>query len=208
MPRFHLIMQRNHVQAKVVLLGDSGVGKSSLVLRFVADSFKADGEATIGASFMGKVLQFVDKSVKFNIWDTAGQERYHTLARMYYRDANAAILVYDITVPESFQGLRRWHEQLVEHGPKDIIKVIAANKDDLIDKEAVPIEEVKEFAKQVGAIFRKTSAKTNYGVEQIFREIAVQYAPELSSAARDGKESRGVRLEHAKSGSAQKKGCC
>ena len=90
------------MHVKVVLLGDSGVGKSSIVLRFVADNFKADADATIGASYMGKMMQYYDKSIKFNIWDTAGQERYHTLAKMYYRDANAAIMVYDVTNPDSF----------------------------------------------------------------------------------------------------------
>ena len=106
-------MQRNQVQVKVVILGNSGVGKSSIILRFVADNFKSDGEATIGASYMGKIMQFNDKSIKFNIWDTAGQERFHTLAKMYYRDADAAILVYDITNQESFDGLKRWHAELL-----------------------------------------------------------------------------------------------
>ncbi|CAG9326445.1 unnamed protein product [Blepharisma stoltei] len=174
-------MQGGQTQIKVVLLGDSGVGKSSLVLRFVADNFKTDRDATIGASYMGKNLQFNDKTIKFNIWDTAGQERYHSLAKMYYRDANAAIITYDITKRESFEGLQRWHRELQEFGPKDIVVTIAGNKEDLVETEAVPPEEAKDFANSIGAIYRKTSAKTNYGVEQLFRDIAAKICPDLNS---------------------------
>lgn len=175
-------MQSNQTQIKVVLLGNSGVGKSSLVLRFVADNFKSDGDATIGASYMGKMLQFNDRMIKFNIWDTAGQERYHSLAKMYYRDANAAIMTYDITKRESFEGLKRWHQELQEFGPKDIVITIAGNKEDLVENEVVSPEEVKAFANSIGAIYRKTSAKTNYGVEQLFRDIATKICPDLNSA--------------------------
>ena len=191
--------------AKVVLLGDSGVGKSSIVLRFVADNFKADADATIGASFMGKMMQFNEKSIKFNIWDTAGQERYHTLAKMYYRDANAAILVYDITKPESLEGLKRWHEELKENGPKDIIKVIAGNKEDLVEQEAVSFEEVSAIAKQIGAACKKTSAKTNYGIEQVFKEIASKYIPDINmSQAKEGS----IKLSPADVPKKKNKKCC
>ena len=116
-------MQGNAMQVKLVLLGDTGVGKSSIVLRFVANNFKLDEDATIGASYMSKMLHIDDKTIKFNIWDTAGQERYQSLAKMYYRDANAAILVYDITKKQSFEGLKRWYNELREYGPKNIGKV-------------------------------------------------------------------------------------
>lgn len=174
-------MSKAPVQVKVVLLGDSGVGKSSIVLRFVADNFKLDAEATIGASYMGKILQFNEKMIKFNIWDTAGQERYHSLAKMYYRDANAAIMVYDITKKGSFEGLKRWHKELTEFGPKDIAMIIAGNKEDLVESEAVGPDEAQAFAKSIGALYKKTSAKTNYGVEQIFRDLASKIFPEVDA---------------------------
>jgi small GTP-binding protein domain len=174
-------MSKTPVQVKVVLLGDSGVGKSSIVLRFVADNFKADAEATIGASYMGKILQFNEKMIKFNIWDTAGQERYHSLAKMYYRDANAAIMVYDITKKGSFEGLKRWHKELTEFGPKDIAILIAGNKEDLVEEEATSPEEAQAFARSIGALYKKTSAKTNYGVEQIFRDLASKIFPDIET---------------------------
>lgn len=174
---------------KVVLLGDSGVGKSSIVLRFVADNFKGDEDATIGASFMGKMMQFNEKSIKFNIWDTAGQDRYHTLAKMYYRDAQAAILVYDITKTASFLGLKRWNEELSENGPKDLIKVIAGNKEDLVEAETVNPTEVREFAAEIGASYKKTSAKTSYGIEQVFKEIASSIYPGILAEAKPRPDS-------------------
>jgi len=201
-------MSRNPVQVKVVLLGNSGVGKSSIVLRFVADNFKADAEATIGASYMGRMLQFNDKMMKFNIWDTAGQERYHSLAKMYYRDANAAIMVYDITNPESFQGLKRWHSELQEFGPKDIIVAIAGNKEDLVETEMVSQQEAQQYAQSIGAIFKKTSAKTNYGVEQLFKEIATKICPDIETAAPQARRETVSLKKTEPSDTNKKKGCC
>ncbi|CAG9322502.1 unnamed protein product [Blepharisma stoltei] len=201
-------MQKAPTQVKVVLLGDSGVGKSSLVLRFVADNFKNDADATIGASYMGKILQFNDKMIKFNIWDTAGQERYHSLAKMYYRDANAAIMVYDITKRDSFEGLKRWHKELQEFGPKDIVVTIAGNKEDLVETEAVPQEEAKEYSKSIGALYRKTSAKTNYGVEQVFRDIATKMCPDLEAQAPAARPSGTISLQPKPTPAGGKKKCC
>lgn len=191
----------------MVLLGDSGVGKSSIVLRFVADNFKGDEDATIGASFMGKMMQFNEKSIKFNIWDTAGQDRYHTLAKMYYRDAQAAILVYDITKSASFHGLKRWNEELSENGPKDLIKVVAGNKEDLVEAESVNPAEACEFAEEIGAIYKKTSAKTNYGIEQAFKEIASRVYPGVLLETRPRPGSLFLTKE-ANSQQKKRKGCC
>lgn len=108
--------------AKVVVLGDSGVGKSNLLLRFVSGDYRSEHTLTIGASFMTKMMYVCDRVVKLNLWDTAGQERYHALARMYYQDANAALLVYDITSQASFEALNRWLCDLREHAPPDLGK--------------------------------------------------------------------------------------
>ncbi|CAG9328688.1 unnamed protein product [Blepharisma stoltei] len=161
-------------QYKIVLLGDQGVGKSSIVLRFVKDDYNEEQNATVGASYTGKILQVNDKIIKFNIWDTAGQERYQSLAKMYYRDANAAIMVYDITKRSSFEGILRWYKELKEFGPKNIVICIAGNKEDLVEMEDVQPSEVKELAKSIGAIYRKVSAKTSYGVEQMFKDLSVR----------------------------------
>ena len=95
-------------QVKLVLLGDTGVGKTSIVTNFVTDQYSPDTEATVGATFLSKTITLEDKVIRFQIWDTAGQERYKSLARMYYNDAQAAIIVYDITKPSSYAGLKAW----------------------------------------------------------------------------------------------------
>ena len=195
------------IQVKVVLLGDSGVGKSSIVLRFVADCFKNDADATVGASYTGKILQYNDQAIKFNIWDTAGQERYHALAKMYYRDATAAVLIYDITKKDSFEGLKRWHHELISHGQTNIPVIIVGNKEDLVQTEAVSQEEASEFAKSIGALYRKASAKTNIGIEQIFIDLASKIFPgynEYPSARRTSITVSKEAIKTAKS----RKGCC
>ena len=170
-------MNKAPIQVKVVLLGASGAGKSSIVLRFVADSFTTEVQPTI-ASFMAKVYQFNDKVIKFNLWDTAGQERYQSLAKMYYRDARAAIIVYDITSQDSFEELKKWYKELADFGPKDIILIIAGNKEDKVEDESVSPIEAMAFAESIGALYKKTSAKTSYGIEQIFRDLAGKLFPE------------------------------
>lgn len=167
-------MQKEISQVKVVLLGDSGVGKSSIVLRFVADTFHQNLDPTIGASFLSKSIEVENHNIKFSIWDTAGQERYHSLARMYYADTAAALLVYDVTSRASFESMKRWRDELMEHGPRNIILAIAGNKEDLVDREEIDFMEAKNYAESIGAVYRKTSAKTKNGIEQIFRDIAVR----------------------------------
>lgn len=199
-------MNNQTTNLKVVLLGDSGVGKTSIVTRFIANSFNPGSEATLGASFMGKALQFNDKILKFNIWDTAGQEKYHSVAKMYYRDANVAIMAYDITKRDSFNGIKRWYEELKEFGPRDIIIAIAGNKEDLVENEAVSPEDAKDYADSIGAVYRKTSAKTSYGIEAIFRDIAMKMYPELKEEARPKRST--VQLRSQTQETKKKKGCC
>ena len=158
-------------EVKVVLLGDTGVGKSSLVLRFVTENFKEYSESTIGASFMSKVEVIDGVAYKYQIWDTAGQEKYHSLAPMYYRGAAAAIVVYDITNKMSFEKTQRWVEELQRHGPDNIVLVVAGNKADLEDKRVVMKNEAHTYADSIGAIFLETSAKTGQSVAAAFKGI-------------------------------------
>jgi Ras-related protein Rab-22 len=162
-------------EVKVVLLGDTGVGKSSLVLRFVTNSFKSYSESTIGASFMSKLITVDGKPIKFQIWDTAGQEKYHSLAPMYYRGAAAAIVVYDITRKSSFQTLQNWVKELKQLGPEDIVIAIAANKSDLGDQREVESVAASEYAMTLdrrGALFVETSAKEDTNVSQLFADLS------------------------------------
>lgn len=158
--------------AKLVLLGDVGAGKSSLVLRFVKDQFIEFQESTIGAAFFTQTVAVNDTTVKFEIWDTAGQERYHSLAPMYYRGAAAAIVVYDITNPASFARAKKWVQELQAQGKPDTIVALAGNKSDLIDARQVVAEEAQKYAEMNNLFFLETSAKTALNVSTIFEEIA------------------------------------
>ncbi|KAK7843368.1 ras-related protein rhn1 [Quercus suber] len=130
----------NTHNAKLVLLGDMGAGKSSLVLRFVKGQFLEFQESTIGAAFFSQTLAVNDATLKFEIWDTAGQERYHSLAPMYYRGAAAAIIVYDITNAESYARAKKWVQELQKQGNPTMVMALAGNKTDLEDKRKVTAE--------------------------------------------------------------------
>lgn len=163
---------------KVVLLGESGVGKTCIISRFINNIFDDNSISTNGASYAGKSMDFPDygKSIKFEIWDTAGQEKYRALTRIFYKDAAAAILVYDITRKESFEEIKNyWYGQIIDYAPKEIVIGIAANKSDLFDREQVTEEEAREYAKSIGAIFRLTSAMTAGGIEDLFDCVGKKY---------------------------------
>jgi len=159
---------------KLVLLGDAAVGKSSCVERFVKNEFFEFQQPTIGAAFLTQTVALDDYIVKFEIWDTAGQERYRSLAPMYYRGAAAALVVYDITAQESFQGAKTWIEELQRQGSPDIVIGLAGNKMDLDSKREVSKEAAETYAADNGCIFFETSAKTGENVGSIFTQIATK----------------------------------
>ncbi|XP_053888855.1 ras-related protein Rab-22A-like [Malaclemys terrapin pileata] len=153
-------------------LPDTGVGKSSIVWRFVEDSFDPNINPTIGASFMTKTVQYQNELHKFLIWDTAGQERFRALAPMYYRGSAAAIIVYDITKEETFSTLKNWVKELRQHGPPNIVVAIAGNKCDLNDVREVMEKDAKDYADSIHAIFVETSAKNAININELFIEIS------------------------------------
>lgn len=159
-------------QFKLVLLGESAVGKSSLVLRFVKGQFHDYQESTIGAAFLTQTVCLDDTTVKFEIWDTAGQERYHSLAPMYYRGAQAAIVVYDVTNPDTFNRAKSWVKELQRQASPNIVIALAGNKADLTAKHAVDFEEARAYAEENALLFMETSAKTAKNVAEIFVSIA------------------------------------
>ena len=204
---------------KVVLLGDSGVGKTSIVQRFAFDKFKQDNQSTVGAMFIAKIIDIPEEGVnlKFQIWDTAGQEKYRSLASMYYQDASAAILVYDITQLSTFEGVQTWMKEIKEKAPPDILIVIAANKSDLVEQETVKLEDAKKFAEESNVTLKLTSAKDNVGIADVFKEMAIKIAKqkglvdqEAINSLKEHNETRGTRLTNKfkKDEQSKKKKCC
>ena len=166
----------NAESLKVVLLGESGVGKTSIISQLMEQEFNDEQTATTGATFSTKTMVFDNKGICFEIWDTAGQEKYRALTKMFYKDAGAAILVYDITRQASFEELKNyWANQVKENAPKKIVLAVAANKSDLIDTEQVDEKTGRAFAKEIGAIFKSTSAKNQKGIEELFKYIGNKY---------------------------------
>lgn len=157
---------------KMVVLGHYSVGKSSIVLNFVKGEFNPKEESTIGASFLTKTLFSNKKAVKFEIWDTAGQERYYSLIPMYYRGAQVALIVYDVTSIDSFETAKKWVEELKYDKPQEFLKILVANKMDLESQAAVSSEQGKSYAEKEGIKYYETSAKTGLNIQTMFAEIA------------------------------------
>ncbi|XVE76688.1 hypothetical protein DITRI_Ditri13aG0001600 [Diplodiscus trichospermus] len=159
---------------KVVLIGDSAVGKSQLLARFTRNEFNIDSKATIGVEFQTKTLLVDRKTIKAQIWDTAGQERYRAVTSAYYRGAVGAMLVYDITKRQSFDNVSRWLEELRGHADKNIVIMLVGNKSDLNSLRTVPTEDAKEFAQRESLFFMETSALDATNVESAFVTVITE----------------------------------
>lgn len=194
-------------QFKLVLLGESAVGKSSLVLRFVKGQFHEFQESTIGAAFLTQTVCLDDTTVKFEIWDTAGQERYHSLAPMYYRGAQAAIVVYDITNQDSFGRAKTWVKELQRHASPNIVIALAGNKQDLATKRMVEFEEAQNYADENTLLFMETSAKTAMNVNDIFLAIANKLPRNEQQTGPSG-SGQGRRLTEGDAGTKAPGNCC
>eukprot|EP01113_Clastostelium_recurvatum_P005303 TRINITY_DN12369_c0_g1_i3.p1 TRINITY_DN12369_c0_g1~~TRINITY_DN12369_c0_g1_i3.p1 ORF type:complete len:213 (+),score=31.49 TRINITY_DN12369_c0_g1_i3:82-720(+) len=175
-------------QFKIVLLGEGCVGKTSLCLRYVQDKFNDKHLTTIQASFLTKRLTVDGRRVGLAIWDTAGQERFHALGPIYYRDANGALLVYDITDRDSFQKVQSWVKELRKMLGDNVVLAIAGNKADLERQRVVSIEEAESYAASVGAKHFSTSAKLNKGLEDLFLDLTKRM---LANDSRAGGSSGG-----------------
>jgi len=180
-------------QFKLVLLGESAVGKSSLVLRFVKNQFDDYRESTIGAAFLTQTIALNESTtIKFEIWDTAGQERYKSLAPMYYRNANCAVVVYDITQPSSLDKAKAWVKELQRQAPEAIIIALAGNKLDLSSQRAIDTAEAEAYAKEAGLLFFETSAKSGDNVKELFSAIAKKLPLEKGNARGAGRIGAGT----------------
>lgn len=156
---------------KIVLIGDSSVGKTNLLSRFSRNEFNPDSKATIGVEFATRTLDIDNKKIKTQIWDTAGQERYRAVTAAYYRGAAGAIVVYDITNSDSYESVSRWLKELKENADSNLVIALVGNKSDLSHLRAVPTEEAQNFAAEHDLLFTETSALNADNVDFTFQQL-------------------------------------
>ncbi|CAM5176849.1 unnamed protein product [Eretmochelys imbricata] len=159
---------------KVVLIGDSGVGKSNLLSRFTRNEFNLESKSTIGVEFATRSIQVDGKTIKAQIWDTAGQERYRAITSAYYRGAVGALLVYDIAKHLTYENVERWLKELRDHADNNIVIMLVGNKSDLRHLRAVPTDEARAFAEKNNLSFIETSALDSTNVEEAFKNILTE----------------------------------
>jgi Ras-related protein Rab-8A len=156
------------MQMKLLMIGDSGVGKTCLLLRYANDSFSPTFITTIGIDFKIKNIDIDGKRVKLQIWDTAGQERFRTITTSYFRGAQGILLLYDVTDRRSFESIRNWVSQIQQHADVNVNKILVGNKCDMLDEKVVSTEEGQKLAREFGMDFFECSAKNNINVEPAF----------------------------------------
>ena len=218
---------------KVVLLGESGVGKTSIISQFTTNKFNPRCPTSVSAQFISKTVDFPElgQSIKFDIWDTIGQEKYRSLAKIFYKDAKVIILVYDITTEYSFNGLKEfWYNETKDNTDSTPIYAVVANKVDLYVEQTVSNSDGQEFADKIGAIFQTTSALSDSGINTLFENIGKKYfMPDFDYKADDQKfqeeykkkkelnddnskkkVTKGVKLQNFNNNEEKnkKKGCC
>ncbi|PAN16778.1 hypothetical protein PAHAL_3G085800 [Panicum hallii] len=201
---------------KVVLIGDSGVGKSNLLSRFTRNEFCLESKSTIGVEFATRTLHVEGKIIKAQIWDTAGQERYRAITSAYYRGALGAVLVYDVSKPTTFENISRWLKELRDHADSNIRIMLVGNKTDLRHLRAVTTEDAQNFAEAEGLSYIETSALEATNVEEAFQLIlgdiyrAISKKPvasDESGAAGGVKEGKTINVA-AGDAATEKKQCC
>ena len=182
---------------KLLLIGDSGVGKSCLLLRFADDTYTESYISTIGVDFKIRTLDLDGKTIKLQIWDTAGQERFRTITSSYYRGAHGIIIVYDVTDADSFSNVKTWLSEIDKFASENVNKLLVGNKCDLTQKKVVDTSTAKEFAESIGIPFLETSAKNSTNVEEAFVRMAAAIKQRIASQAPGQNRQGGVRLPAA-----------
>jgi small GTP-binding protein len=165
---------------KLVMVGDSGVGKSNLVLRWTEDTFCDHTTPTVGVDYALKTIDLKGKRVKIQIWDTAGHERFKAITSAYYRETQGCILVYDVTCAATFDSLDHWFAEISENAPRDICTVLIGNKSDLPEQRAVTIDQGRDCASQHNIPFLETSAKDSTNIEEAFRQLVAAIISRMS----------------------------
>ena len=187
---------------KIVFLGNQSVGKTSIIHRFIYDSFDESYQATIGIDFMSQKMYVEDKIIVLNLWDTAGQERFKSLIPSYIKDSAVAIVCYDVTSRESFVSVEKWIEDAKALREDDVLLILAGNKSDLSDRRQVSIEEGQEYANKMNLLFFETSAKTGANIKVLFNELAkkltgIETNP-ISNAENETSNNAGFKLGEEK----------
>ena len=226
--------EQDPIPVKVVLLGESGVGKTSIISQFTANKFNPRCPTSVSAQFISKIINFpqYNKRLKFDIWDTVGQEKYRSLAKIFYKDARIIIFVYDITTEFSFTAIKDfWYKETKECADYDPILALVANKIDLYQDEQVSNDEGKKYADEINAIFQNTSALSNSGIDKLFENLGKKFIdpsydyknPAIEENVSDdnkkrsskkdeqkggGKEKNKIKLKNEKMGKKDGKKCC
>lgn len=196
---------------KLLLIGDSGVGKSCLLLRFTDDTYTESYISTIGVDFKIRTIELEGKTVKLQIWDTAGQERFRTITSSYYRGAHGIIVVYDVTDNDTFTNVKQWLQEIDRYASEGVNKLLVGNKSDLTSKKVVEYSVAKEFADQLKIPFLETSAKTALNVEQAFLTMAKEIKDRMGSTSTPAGASKSSTVTPGRGEAVQQQGaggCC
>ena len=209
---------------KIVFLGDQSVGKTSIINRFIYDTFEDVYQATIGIDFLSKPVYVDDKTIRLQLWDTAGQERFKSLIPSYVKDSSVAVICYDITNADTFNSVKTWVENARSMRGEEVILFIAGNKSDLAEQRVVSEEEGENLANELGASFFETSAKSGENVKTLFDDLAKKLIGTDTNEV-DDMQKKGLKLKHVdvddgaqeegagggnatEGGNKKKKGCC
>ena len=195
---------------KLLLIGDSGVGKSCLLLRFADDTYTESYISTIGVDFKIRTIELDGKCIKLQIWDTAGQERFRTITSSYYRGAHGIIIVYDITDKDSYNNVKQWLNEIERYANESVNKLLVGNKADLEEKRMVQTDTAKEYAASSDINFLETSAKEKMNVERSFMKIAAQIMERMNAEGLQGSNTAkpAANLAGNKIGGGKSNGCC
>ncbi|KZP17020.1 ras-domain-containing protein, partial [Athelia psychrophila] len=177
---------------KLLLIGDSNVGKSCLLLRFCDEAWTPSMTATIGIDFKIRTIELHGKRIKLQIWDTAGRERFRSIIPQFYPGTLGILLVYDVTDAQSFNNIRAWHTTIEQHASKGVNKILIGNKSDRTDKKAVTEDQGRELAAELGIKFLETSAKANGGVDEAFLTLARDIKARLIDSQADAAGAAGA----------------
>lgn len=202
---------KDNISCKVVLVGDAGVGKTSIIERYINDKYDGNQKTTLVSSYTFKKIDIkkYNKSVSLDIWDTAGQEVYRSLSKNFYLNASIGILVYDISRKASFESIRDyWYEQLKTFGEEKMIFDVVGNKTDLFQREEVPENEARNFAKSINAGFHLVSCKDCVGIKDLFEDCGRKYLEDNDLIKEDSNKKNKNKIVLEKDKKSEKKKCC